>query len=45
MPLCTQLQELCGFSKLGIRSVSICALIHLLPVLVVLETGPAGTHQ
>lgn len=44
--LCTQqLEGLRDFSKLGKTAVSVCALINLLPLLAVLETGTAGTHQ
>ena len=46
MPLCMQqLQGLYDFFKLGTTSVSICALIRLMPLLAVLETGAAGTDQ
>jgi len=40
-----QLQGLYDFFKLGTTSVSICALIRLMPLLAVLETGAAGTDQ
>lgn len=46
MPLCTeQLEGLRDFLKLGTTAMSIHALIHLLPLLAVLETGTTGTHQ
>lgn len=35
----------CDFSELGTAAMSVHALIHLLPLLAVLETGTTGTHQ